>query len=88
MRFFPFGSSSLNPIFNVTLSTTASITQYAATASYAIRIVSASHALSGSAGVNGANGVCVYATGPNGPTGDVGDGGLPGTTSNPLPYFP
>jgi len=40
MRFYPFGSSSLNQTYNTSLATTASIASYALSASYGLRAVS------------------------------------------------
>ena len=81
MRFYPFGSSSLNQIYNNTLATTASISRYADSASYAIRVASASFAVSGTRGPNGSPGVCNYIAGPTGDTGPVGFTGAPGGIS-------
>lgn len=77
MRFYPFGSSSLNQLYNNTLATTASVSSYAASASYGVRVASASFAVSGTRGPNGNVGVCNYVAGP---TGDTGPTGFTGTT--------
>lgn len=85
MRFYPFGSSSLNQIYNPALITTASLSSYAASASYGLTAVTASYALSGSPGIPGAPGVCNYLPGSQGPTGLAGFGGAIGGTSIPYP---
>ncbi len=85
MRFYPFGSSSLNQVYNTTLATTASISDYAQTASYGIRIVTASYALSGSPGINGSPGTCSYLPGTTGDTGLQGLGGTRGGVSIAYP---
>lgn len=85
MRFYPFGSSSLNQLYNSTLAVTASISDYAASASFTTRAVTASYAISGSPGVNGTNGVCLPIAGPTGDTGLPGLSGTNGKTSFPLP---
>lgn len=84
MRYYPFGSSSLNPIYNTRAVTTASISSYALTASYAIKVVTASIALSGAPGLNGTDGVCIYLQGPTGSQGDPGNSGIAGGVSVPL----
>ena len=81
MRFYPFGSSSLNQIYNTTLATTASLSSYALSASYAIRITSASYATSG---VPGANGSCSFTPGLTGDIGLQGIGGAAGGVSLPV----
>jgi hypothetical protein len=81
MRFYPFGSSSLNQVYNITSAITSSISDYAITASYGFRIVTASHALSGVPGINGAEGSCSFVAGPTGDTGPVGFGGSVGGQS-------
>jgi hypothetical protein len=85
MRFYPFGSSSLNQIYNAALAQTASIASYSATASYGVRILSASQATNGLRGENGTDGVCNPLAGPQGPTGSVGFGGSPGGVSVAYP---
>lgn len=85
MRFYPFGSSSLNVIYNPSLLTTASVAQYALSASFGFSVASASYALSGSAGINGAPGSCSYAPGPTGDTGPTGFAGFDGGISFPRP---
>lgn len=77
MRFYPFGSSSLNQIYNTSAATTASISTYAASASYGIRVLSASLAVNGVPGVNGINGTCSFTAGVSG---DIGLPGLGGST--------
>ena len=84
MRFYPFGSSSLNQIYNTTLATTASLSRYALSASYAIRITSASYATSGVPGANGANGSCSFTPGLTGDIGLQGIGGAAGGVSLPV----
>jgi hypothetical protein len=84
MRYYPFGSSSLNPIYNTSAVTTASISNYALTASYATRVVTASVALNGAPGVNGIDGQCIYLQGPTGSQGDSGNTGIAGGVSVPL----
>lgn len=81
MRFYPFGSSSLNPAYNVGAVVSASVSQYAASASYGITVVSASHALTGVQGADGLNGSCSYFPGPQGPTGSQGLQGAAGSIS-------
>lgn len=81
MRFYPFGSSSLNQIYNTTLATTASVATYAVSASHATRTVSASYALSGVAGIDGFPGTCSYLPGATGDTGPQGFGGAVGGIS-------
>ncbi len=84
MRFYPLGSSSFNQVYNTRLATTASVSDYALSASYALQAVTASYVLSGSPGIAGANGTCSYVAGPTGPTGDTGDGGNIGVISYAL----
>lgn len=82
MRFSPFGSGS-----QITaVSTTASFADYALTGSSALRILSASLAVSGTRGTDGINGICVYTQGPQGPSGSVGLTGYSGVASEYLPY--
>lgn len=81
MRFYPFGSSSLNQTYNPALAVTASISDYALSASYGIRVVTASYALAGVSGLTGNPGTCSYQAGPTGPTGSVGRTGAPGSIS-------
>lgn len=81
MRFYPFGSSSLNQVYNTTLAITASISSYALTASYGLRVVTASYALSGSPGVDGTDGTCSYTPGPDGLRGPTGFTGTRGGVS-------
>lgn len=85
MRFYPFGSSSLNQLYNPALAITASVSLYAITASYGIRVVTASYALSGSAGIPGIPGTCSYLPGTQGETGSLGFGGPAGGVSVPYP---
>ena len=81
MRFYPFGSSSLNQIYNTAAATTASIATYAASASYGVRVVSASLAINGVPGVNGTNGTCSFTPGLTGDIGLQGFGGPAGGVS-------
>ena len=83
MRFYPFGSSSLNLVYNPQAAQTASFATYAMSASYATRAVSASYARSGSNGINGTDGVCIYQQGPTGDSGSVGPRGRRGSQSVP-----
>lgn len=85
MRFYPLGSSSLNILYYIDKIPTASFTPYAITASAAIRVVSASYALSGSNGIPGVDGQCVYLPGPQGPSGSQGPQGPDGGVSFPVP---
>lgn len=85
MRFYPFGSSSLNPAYNVGAVVSASVSQYAASASYGTTVVSASLALTGIRGTDGLNGSCSYFAGPQGPTGSQGLQGPAGGISVALP---
>jgi hypothetical protein len=85
MRFYPLGSSSLNQIYNPTLATTASVSLYAETGSYSIRIVSASHAINGVRGIDGTPGICDPQVGLQGPTGSIGFGGAVGGISIAYP---
>lgn len=85
MRVYPFGSSSLNQVYNPTAATTASIARYADTAQYGIRVVTASHAINGVRGTDGNNGVCLYTPGPTGDTGPDGFGGTAGGVSVAYP---
>jgi hypothetical protein len=82
MRFYPFGSSSLNQIYNPSAATTASISNYAASASYGIRVLSASLAINGIPGVNGINGTCSFTPGLTGDIGLQGIGGSAGGVSS------
>lgn len=84
MRFYPFGSSSLNQVYNPSAAITASISTYATSASYAIKITSASYALSGSRGVNGTDGTCSFTPGLTGDIGFQGFGGAAGGVSLPI----
>lgn len=81
MRFYPFGSSSLNQIYNTTLATTASLSTYAASASFTTRILSASFAISGSRGIAGTDGSCSFTPGLTGDIGIQGIGGSAGGVS-------
>jgi hypothetical protein len=85
MRFYPFGSSSLNQTFNPAVATTASIAQYAASSSYGIRAISASFADNGVKGLNGTPGTCSYTAGQTGDIGLEGIGGSPGGVSVTVP---
>lgn len=85
MQFYPLGSSSFNQIYNTTLAVTASVSSYAETASYGLRVVTASHALSGFPGINGNAGTCSFTPGPTGDTGLTGFGGSPGGISVVIP---
>jgi hypothetical protein len=74
MRFYPFGSGSLD----ITLIPTASVSDYASQAQSTLRVVSASVAVNGLPGLPGLNGSCSFqagATGPAGPQGPSGDDG-------------
>jgi hypothetical protein len=82
MRFYPFGSSSLNQIYNPSAATTASISSYAASASYGIRVLSASLAINGVPGINGTNGTCSFTPGLTGDIGLQGFGGSAGGVSS------
>ena len=84
MRFYPLGSSSLNQVYNTTLAVTASVSSYAASASYGVRVLSASFANQRSPGTPGTNGTCSYATGPTGDIGLTGVGGGNGGVSVPV----
>jgi hypothetical protein len=88
MRFYPFGSSSLNQVYNSAVIVTASVSNYAASASYGLTAVTASYALSGSPGIPGTPGSCSYLPGPQGPTGSTGLGGAIGGISIPYPSGP
>lgn len=88
MRFYPFGSSSLNPIFTVSAAATASLAQYARSSSYGFTIRSASQADTGLPGRTGTNGVCTYAVGAKGQKGLTGLTGVIGSVSVPQPYYP
>ena len=81
MRFYPLGSSSLNPVYNTTLVVTASVSSYAASASYGVRVLSASFANQRSPGTPGANGTCSYTAGLTGDVGLAGVGGPNGSVS-------
>lgn len=81
MRFYPLGSSSLNQVYNTSLAVTASISSYAASASYGVRVLSASFANQRSPGTPGANGTCSYTAGPTGDIGLTGVGGGSGGVS-------
>lgn len=85
MRFYPFGSSSLNQIYNTQIITSASNTSYSVTASFGIQVATASYALAGIAGINGLPGSCSYLPGPQGDTGSQGFGGPVGGVSVPYP---
>jgi hypothetical protein len=85
MRFYPFGSSSLNQVYNSAGILTASVSTYAESASYGLTAVTASYALSGSPGISGAPGICNYLAGPAGPTGPTGFGGVVGGVSVSYP---
>lgn len=85
MRFYPFGSSSLNILYNTQSIVSASVSDYALTASYANRIVTASYALVGVPGINGQPGSCSYLPGPQGDPGPQGFGGDAGGISQPYP---
>jgi hypothetical protein len=75
MRFYPFGSGSLD-LSNIP---TASMSSYALEAHSSLRVVSASRGRNGVPGLQGLPGSCSYAQGPTGPTGDGGTPGLTGT---------
>lgn len=81
MRFYPLGSSSLNQVYNTSLAVTASISSYAESASYGVRVLSASFANQRSPGTPGANGTCSYTAGPTGDIGLTGVGGGSGGVS-------
>jgi hypothetical protein len=85
MRFYPFGSSSLNQTYNTALATTASLAAYAESASFGIRVVTASYALQGVRGINGLPGSCSYQPGIPGDTGSQGFGGSNGGISLAYP---
>ena len=85
MRFYPFGSSSLNQVYNPSGAITASVSQYAETASFTRNILSASYAINGVPGLSGSNGSCSYQAGPQGPTGSVGFSGALGGISIAYP---
>lgn len=82
MRFYPFGSGSQI----TSLATTSSLADYALTGSSAVRILSASVAVSGTRGTNGTDGVCIYTQGPQGFSGSVGLTGFSGVASEYLPF--
>lgn len=84
MRFYPFGSSSLNQIYNLGLAVTSSLATYAESASYGLRAITASYAISGTRGLDGQSGQCSYPLGPQGDTGSVGFTGTNGGVSLPL----
>jgi glyoxylate carboligase len=84
MRFYPFGSSSLNQVYNPSAATTASLSSYALSASYGVRVTTASYAVSGTRGPNGDIGVCIYVPGPTGDNGPTGFTGTNGVDSLPL----
>ena len=88
MRFYPFGSSSLNPVYALDSIVSASTATYALTARYTIRIRSSSTADTGLPGPNGATGVCTFTAGPQGDPGNLGPAGLQGVTSSAQPYYP
>ena len=85
MRFYPLGSSSLNQIYNTTSVTTASLSSYARSGSYGVRVVSASRAITGVSGANGSSGICDPQPGLQGPTGSIGFGGAIGGVSIAYP---
>lgn len=85
MRFYPFGSSSLNQVYNPGAALTASVSDYADTASYTRNVLTASYAINGVKGLNGAPGSCSYLPGPQGGTGSVGFGGNIGGVSVAYP---
>jgi hypothetical protein len=85
MRFYPFGSSSLNQVYNPVGVVTASITSYAESASYGVTAVTASYTLAGIPGISGTSGICNNLPGPTGPTGPTGFGGVVGIVSSPYP---
>lgn len=74
MRFYPFGSSPFNPIFAGT-AVSASLAEYARSASFGFTIATASQALVGVRGTDGLPGSCSFIAGP---TGDPGTTGLQG----------
>jgi hypothetical protein len=82
MRFYPFGSGSVD----TSLALTASFATYALTASAATRVFTASVATNGVPGVDGPSGQCIYVKGATGPSGSTGPSGFNGTISNALPY--
>jgi hypothetical protein len=77
MRFYPFGSGSLD-LSNIP---TASVSNYALEAQSTLRVVSASRGVNGIPGMQGLPGSCSYAPGPTGPTGESGTPGATGTIS-------
>lgn len=85
MRFYPFGSSSLNQIYNTRTIVSASSATYALTASFGTRVVTASYALTGVPGINGLPGSCSYLPGDPGDPGPQGFGGNVGGVSSPYP---
>lgn len=85
MRFYPLGSSSLNQLYNTTLAVTASISSYAASASYGVRVLSASYADARLPGLPGAAGTCSYSSGSTGDIGLTGIGGPGGGVSVTVP---
>lgn len=84
MRFYPLGSSSLNQVYNTTLAVTSSVSAYAASASYGVRVLSASFALTGVTGSVGTPGTCSYTSGSTGDIGLTGIGGSNGGISVPV----
>jgi len=82
MRFYPFGSGSVD----LALAVTSSVSDYALSASFATRVFTASRAVNGVPGINGANGTCLYLKGTQGPSGSLGPTGFNGTVSNAFPY--
>lgn len=85
MRFYPFGSSSLNQVYTPEIALTASVSTYVTSASYGVTAVTASYTLAGIPGIPGAAGICNYLPGPQGPTGSTGFGGAVGGVSSPYP---
>lgn len=85
MRFYPFGSSSLNQLYISSTATSASLSTYALTASFATVVFTASRAVNGIPGSNGIEGQCIYNPGIQGQTGSVGLSGPAGGVSVPLP---
>lgn len=85
MRFYPFGSSSLNQVYNPGAALTASLASYADTAGYTIRVLTASYAIDGVRGIDGQPGSCSYQPGLPGGTGPDGFGGNPGGQSAVYP---
>jgi hypothetical protein len=77
MRFYPFGSGSLDTS-NIP---TASVSSYALEAQSTLRVVSASRGVNGVNGLQGLPGSCSYSQGLTGPTGEGGTPGLTGTIS-------